>query len=75
MEVRTVLVISRKLGEKVFIGDNIVLTVVDIDRNKIRLGFTAPREIEIDREEIRKAKLSDQSIVDRAFDLDLQEGE
>jgi len=33
------LVLSRKLGEKIFIGDNICITVVDIDRGKIRLGI------------------------------------
>ena len=37
------LVLSRKLGEKIYIGDNICITVVDIDRGKIRLGIEAPR--------------------------------
>ena len=46
------LVLSRKLGEKVFIGDNIIVTVVDIDRGKIRLGIEAPREIPIYRQEL-----------------------
>ena len=36
------LVLSRKLGEKIVIGDSIVLTVVKIDRNQIRLGIEAP---------------------------------
>ena len=39
------LVLSRKLGEKIFIGDNICITVVDIDRGKIRLGIEAPRDV------------------------------
>jgi ATP-binding cassette subfamily F protein 3 len=38
------LVLSRKLGEKIFIGENICITVVDIDRGKIRLGIEAPPE-------------------------------
>ena len=33
------LVLSRKLGEKIYINDNICITVVDIDRGKIRLGI------------------------------------
>ena len=33
------LVLSRKLGEKIYIGENICITVVDIDRGKIRLGI------------------------------------
>jgi len=46
------LVLSRKLGEKIVIGDNIVLTVVKIDRNQIRLGIEAPADVPIFREEI-----------------------
>jgi carbon storage regulator len=46
------LVLSRKLGEKIFIGDNICITVVDIDRGKIRLGIEAPREVAIYRQEL-----------------------
>ncbi len=46
------LVLSRKLGEKICIGDNICITVVDIDRGKIRLGIDAPRDIPIFREEL-----------------------
>jgi len=52
MEGRTMLVLSRKLGEKIFIGDNICITVVDIDRGKIRLGIEAPRDIAIYRQEL-----------------------
>jgi carbon storage regulator len=49
---RLMLVLSRKLGEKILIGDNIVLTVVKVDRNQIRLGIEAPTEIAVYREEI-----------------------
>lgn len=46
------MILSRKLGEKVFVGDNVCITVVDIDRGKIRLGITCPKEIPIYREEL-----------------------
>ena len=46
------LVLSRKLGEKIFINDNICITVVDIDRGKIRLGIEAPRDIPVYRQEL-----------------------
>jgi carbon storage regulator len=46
------LVLSRKLGEKIYIGDNICITVVDVDRGKIRLGIEAPRDIPIYRHEL-----------------------
>ena len=46
------LVLSRKLGEKIYIGENICITVVDIDRGKIRLGIEAPRDVAIYRQEL-----------------------
>ena len=46
------LVLSRKLGEKIYIGDNVCITVVDIDRGKIRLGIEAPRDVPIYRQEL-----------------------
>jgi carbon storage regulator len=49
------LVLSRKLGEKIVIGDKIVVTVVKIDRNQIRIGIEAPQEVSVYREEIAPA--------------------
>lgn len=48
------LVISRKLFEKIYVGDNIIIQVVKIDRGKIRLGITAPKDVLIYREELLK---------------------
>lgn len=50
------LVLSRKLGEKIYIGDNITITVVSIDRGKIRLGIDAPRDVPIFRQELMPNK-------------------
>jgi carbon storage regulator len=50
------LVLSRKLGEKICIGENICITVVDIDRGKIRLGIEAPREVPVFRQELLPLK-------------------
>ena len=46
------LVLSRKLGEKIIVSDNIEITVVNIDRGKIRLGIEASREIPVFRKEL-----------------------
>lgn len=46
------LLISRKLGEVIYIGDNIKLTVTEIGNTKVRIGITAPPEISITREEL-----------------------
>ena len=54
------LVLSRKLGEKIYIGENVCITVVDIDRGKIRLGIEAPRDIPIYRQELLPIKQQQQ---------------
>jgi len=46
------LVLTRRLGEAITIGDNVKLIVVEIDGNQVKLGIEAPREIEIYREEL-----------------------
>ena len=46
------LVLSRKLNEAILIGDNVEIVVVDIDRGKIRLGISAPKEVPITRTEL-----------------------
>lgn len=50
------LVLSRKLGEKIYIGENICITVVDIDRGKVRIGIEAPREVPVFRQELLPEK-------------------
>lgn len=44
--------ISRKLNEKIYIGENITIVVVDVDRGKVKLGIEAPRETRILRAEL-----------------------
>jgi carbon storage regulator len=51
-----ILILSRKLGESIFIGDDIQVIVAKIKPGKVRLAIQAPKELEVDREEIR-AKL------------------
>ena len=46
------LVLSRKLNEKIVIDGGIVVTVVKIERNQIRLGIEAPAHVRVLREEI-----------------------
>jgi carbon storage regulator len=60
------LVLSRKLGEKIVIGDNIVVTVVKIDRNQIRIGIDAPSDVPVYREEIAPQRVGRESRVSSA---------
>lgn len=46
------LIISRKLGEKITIGDDTVVTLVEIRDNQVRLGIDAPRHIGVHRQEV-----------------------
>ena len=46
------LVLSRKVGEEIVIGDNIRVRIVSVQGNQIRLGFDAPREVSIQRAEL-----------------------
>lgn len=46
------LVLSRKLGERIVINGNIVVTVVKIDRNQVRIGIEAPGSVRVFRQEI-----------------------
>lgn len=46
------LVLTRKLGETIIIGDNVSVTVLGINGGQIKLGVTAPKSISVHREEI-----------------------
>lgn len=46
------LVLSRKLGEEIVIGDGIRVIVTAIERNKVRIGVVAPPDVRVDREEV-----------------------
>lgn len=60
------LVLSRKLDQEIMIGDDVVIKVVDIQGDKVRLGFEAPRHIQIHRKEvfdaIKKEKENEQVV-------------
>jgi carbon storage regulator len=48
-----VLVLTRKVDEDVLIGDGIVVTVLSIRGDQVRLGIAAPRDVRVDRSEVR----------------------
>lgn len=50
------LVLQRKVGERICIGDDITVTVVDVKGGRVRLGLVAPASVHIDREEVKRAK-------------------
>jgi len=56
-----VLVLTRRPGESVMIGDDVVVTVLEVRGDVIRLGIRAPRDIQVHREEVyRELRLANQ---------------
>jgi carbon storage regulator len=47
-----VLILTRRVGEKLIIGENVTVTVLGIRGNQIRIGIDAPRDVTVNREEI-----------------------
>ena len=46
------LILTRRTGETLVIGDDVRVTVLDIQGSQVRLGIAAPREIQVHREEV-----------------------
>lgn len=46
------LILTRRVGESIMIGGNIVVTLLGVNGNQARVGITAPKEIPVHREEI-----------------------
>lgn len=50
------LILTRRVGETLVIGENVQVTVLGSKGNHVRLGVVAPRDVEVDRQEIRERK-------------------
>lgn len=61
------LILTRKTGESIVIGDDVVVTVVESSRDLVRLGVDAPRHISVHRQEVY-AQISQENEAARAAD-------
>jgi carbon storage regulator len=65
------LVLSRKINESVIIDDRIKVTVIEIRGDRIKLGFEAPGEVPIHREEVRQ-RLAAEQLASESRDFAMQ---
>ena len=54
------LILTRRSGEAVIVGDNVRIAVLDIRGNQVRLGVEAPREVSVHREEVYRRIVEEQ---------------
>ena len=55
------LILTRRVGETLMIGDNISISVLGVKGNQVRIGIDAPKEVAVHREEIFKKIHSEQN--------------
>jgi carbon storage regulator len=64
-----VLALTRKVGEQIYIGDNIIVTIVDIRGDSLRIAIDAPKEVKIYRGEIYQAIVAENKRATTPVDL------
>jgi len=63
------LVLTRKREQSIVIGDNVEIMVLGVSGDKVRLGITAPREVEVFRKEVIADRAGSQSVVESDAEL------
>lgn len=54
------LILTRRAGEALIIGDDIEVTVMAVNGSQVRLGVKAPADVSVDRQEVRERKIEEQ---------------
>ena len=66
------LVLSRHRDESIMIGDDVVVTIVDIRGDKVRLGIDAPSEISVHRQEVYEAIQREESLTEKTVPANIE---
>ncbi|KAF5054829.1 carbon storage regulator [Anaerotignum sp.] len=62
------LVLQRKIGQSIYIGEDIIITIQDISADKVKISIDAPKDIMIMREELKLATMSNQEALSSSGD-------
>jgi carbon storage regulator len=61
------LILTRRVGEKLIIGDNVTVTVLGVKGAQVRVGINAPRDVTVNREEIYERILKERKMLNGGF--------
>ena len=64
------LVVSRKIGEELKVGDNIIVKIIDIDKNQVKIGIEAPKNVTILRAELIEQITKENKKAAKKVDID-----
>lgn len=62
------LVLQRKIGQSIYVGDDIIITIQDISADKVKISIDAPKDIMIMREELKMATMNNQEALSSSGD-------
>lgn len=59
------LILTRRISEKLIIGDNVTITILGVKGNHVRIGIDAPRDVKVNREEVFQRVLKERKELSR----------
>jgi carbon storage regulator len=62
------LILSRKMGESIHVGDSVIVTVLGVARGQVKIGIEAPKELTVHREEIYR-RIQDEKSGEESKDI------
>ena len=58
------LILSRKMGESIHLGDTVTVTILGVTRGQVKIGIEAPRDVSVHRDEVYRRILEERSRAD-----------